>query len=177
MTNEEAISWLRTTMSNAEQLCECEKEAFEIAINALEETIKLDRNAPVENKFNLWDIFERLTKAFQNGIITSTGEFVAHKSGEYFNLRNCKTELDVKCKVLEWLSRAAFKTEPYGSRAKNDEFHIFMLSGINSFLGTRFTESDMETIYTYLGNAIKHEKTKEFIEIAHYNMSFFNQFE
>lgn len=35
MTNEEAISWLRTTMSNAEQLCECEKEAFEMAITAL----------------------------------------------------------------------------------------------------------------------------------------------
>lgn len=123
-----------------------------------------------------WEIFERLTRAFPNGIITSEGEFVAHKSGEYFNLRNCETELDVKCKVLEWFSRAAYKTEPYRSKAKNDELHTFMLLGINSFLGTRFTENDMEIIYTYLGNAIKHQKTIEFIEDAHYNMGFFDQF-
>ena len=124
-----------------------------------------------------WDIIDRLTRAFPNGFINGQGEFVAHRTGEYFMLRNCETELDIKCKVLEWFSRAAFKSEPYRSKAKNDEFHAFMLNGINQFLGTRFTEDDMEYIYTYLGNAIKHDKTVEFITEAHYNMGFFRQFE
>jgi hypothetical protein len=52
-----------------------------------------------------------------------------------------------------------------------------MLNGINQFLGTSFTHDDMELIYTYLGNAIKHDKTVEFITKANYNMGFFRQFE
>ena len=39
-----------------------------------------------------------------------------------------------------------------------------MLEGINDFLETDFTESDMEEIYRHLGNAINHEKTMRFIE-------------
>ena len=123
-----------------------------------------------------WDIIERLFRAFPKGIINHNGEFVAEKTGEYFMLNNCETELDVKCKVLEWFSRAAYKTEPYSSRYTNALFHAYMLDGINKFLGTRFTQEDMEYIYTYLGNAIRHEKTVEFITVAHYNMSFFEQF-
>lgn len=71
--------------------------------------------------------------------------------------------IDVKCKVLEWLSRGAHKTAPYISKRKNDEFHEFMLIGINEFLKTDFTIDDMDIIYTYLGNACNHEKTVAFI--------------
>ena len=39
MTEREAISWLRTTMSCAEELCEYEIEAFEVAEKALEKQI------------------------------------------------------------------------------------------------------------------------------------------
>lgn len=123
-----------------------------------------------------WDIIDRLMQAFPNSFINAQGEFVAHRTGEYFMLRNCETELDIKCKILEWFSRAAYKTEPYSSKEKNDEFHAFMLHGINQFLGTYFSEDDMEYIYTYLGNAIRHEKTVEYITKSHYNMGFFNQF-
>ena len=124
-----------------------------------------------------WNIIDRLTRAFPNGFINGQGEFIAHKTGECFNLRNCETELDVKCKVLEWFSRGAYKTEPYSSKKKNEEFHAFMLKGINTFLGTQFIQADMEYIYTYLGNAINHDKTVEFITKANYNMGFFRQFE
>lgn len=122
-----------------------------------------------------WEHIERLTKAFPEGFINGSGEFVAHKSGECFSFISCDNELDVKCKVIEWFSRAAYKTEPYSSRTANEAFHEYMLNGINRFLGTRFIRGDMEVIYTYLGNAIRHEKTIEFIE-AEYNMGFFDQF-
>lgn len=124
-----------------------------------------------------WDIIERLLKAFPRSIINGSGEFVAHtETGEFFMLANCATELDVKCKILEWFSRGAYKTEPYRRKKDNDQFHKFMLDGINTFLGTRFTEGDMQYIYTYLGNSVRHNKTIEFIE-GRYNMSFFRQFD
>ena len=107
---------------------------------------------------------------FPRSFINQNGEFIAHlKSNTYFLLTDCKTELDVKCKVLEWLSRAAYKTEPYRRKDKNDEFHKFMRGGIIEFLGVHFSESDMERIYTYLGNACNHKKTVRFVESG-YNM-------
>jgi hypothetical protein len=106
----------------------------------------------------------RLCECFPNSFVNGSGEFVAYRqANEYFNLSNCETELDVKCKVLEWFSRGAFKTEPFSSDLKNKKYHEFMLSGINRFLGTEFTEDDMETIYTYLGNCCHHALTVEFV--------------
>ena len=111
-----------------------------------------------------WGIIDRLYRAFPNSFINGTGEFIAHRyANEYFILRNCQTELDVKCKVLEWFSRAAYKSIPYSTKRKNDELHRFMLSGINSFLETSFTEQDMDLIYTYLGNCCNHTLTIDFI--------------
>ena len=92
------------------------------------------------------------------------------KSNTYFILKNCNNLEDVKCKVLEWLSRPAYKTEPYNIKRRNDEFHSFILKGINDYLGTDFSEKDMEKIYTYLGNSCNHEKTLEFIKSG-YDMS------
>ena len=124
-----------------------------------------------------WEIVQRLMNCFNNSFINQNGEFIAHrKANEYFILRTCKTELDVKCKVLEWFSRSAYKTLPYGMSKKDIEFHKFMLNGINKFLGTEFTESDIETIYTYLGNACHHSLTIEFIESG-YDMSILKRLE
>lgn len=114
---------------------------------------------------------QRLFDCFPDSFINDNGEFIAHrKANEYFNFENCETELDVKCKVLEWFSRGAYKTEPFASDYKNACFHEFMLDGINEFLGTDFTEKDMEIIYTYLGNACNHPKTIRFVKSG-YDMS------
>jgi len=111
-----------------------------------------------------WSVAERLMGAFPGSFINHRGEFIAHQeANEYFILRSCETGLDVKCKVLEWLSRGAFKTAPFGKR-KNEELHAFMLAGINKFLGAEFAATDMDEIYTYLGNAVNHEKTVQFVE-------------
>ncbi|MBQ2801713.1 MAG: hypothetical protein IJF03_09995 [Lachnospiraceae bacterium] len=112
-----------------------------------------------------WEIIQRLMNCFPNSFVNQYGEFVAHsKANEYFILKNCESELDVKCKVLEWFSRGAYKTEPYSTRQRNAEFHKFMRDGINQFLGTKFTKKDIEQIYIYLGNCCNHEKTIGFIE-------------
>lgn len=112
-----------------------------------------------------WELIQRLMRCFPRSFINGQGEFIAHeKANEYFRLDNCESELDVKCKVLEWFSQGAYKKEPYRTKKLNDEFHKFMLDGINEFLGTNFDTMDMEQIYTYLGNACDHEKTICFIE-------------
>lgn len=120
-------------------------------------------------------IIDRLIFCFPGSFVNHNNEFIAHRrANEYFMLENCKNELDVKCKVLEWFSRAAYKTEPYRTDHKNEEFHEFMRNGINEFLKTDFTEEDMEEIYTYLGNAIHHGRTMRFIESG-YDMQVLKQ--
>ena len=104
---------------------------------------------------------------FPTSVINHNGELIVHiKSNTYFILRDCNSKEDVKCK----LSRPAYKTEPYSTKRNNDEFHSFILAGVNDYLGTNFSEKDMEEIYTYLGNACNHKKTLKFIESG-YDMS------
>ena len=117
------------------------------------------------------DIVTKLINCFPNSAINHNAEFIAHiKSNTYFGLKDCENETDVKCKVLEWLSRPAHKTEPYNTKRSNDKFHRFILDGVNQFLEKDFTEEDMERIYTYLGNRCNHAKTQKFIESG-YDMS------
>ncbi len=117
------------------------------------------------------NITRKLAHSFCGSYINYNLEFIAHEeANEYFRLEDCETEFDVKCKVLEWLSRGAHKTCPFNSNIKNEKFHNFMLNGINDFLGTDFTEEDMKIIYTYLGNRCNHEKTVKFINSG-YDMS------
>lgn len=116
-------------------------------------------------------ITRKLARAFQGGYINYNLEFIAHeKANEYFRLEDCETEFDVQCKVLEWLSRGAHKTCPFTSNLKNERFHNFMLNGINDFLGTDFTEEDIELIYDRLGNRVNHALTVAFIDSG-YDMS------
>lgn len=118
-----------------------------------------------------------LMQCFPGSFINHNGEFIAHKkSNTYLALNNCNTPLELKCKILEWLSRAAHKTAPYRSEQTNQKFHRLMLDGINEFLGTSFTKSDMELIYTYLGNGIHHDLTVEFVESG-YNMDILRRYD
>ena len=124
-----------------------------------------------------WHIVQKLMNCFPRSVINQNGEFIAHiRTNQYLILRDCETEFDIKCKVLEWFSRAAYKTEPYRTKASNDEFHSFMLSGINQFLQTDFMPGDMDKIYTYLGNACNHKKTIRFIRSG-YDMAILEEVE
>lgn len=112
-----------------------------------------------------WDLIRRLMNCFDFSFINQCGEFIVHKeANEYFILRTCNDELDIKCKMLEWLSRSAHKGCYTNSEKKNIKLQDFILRGINDFLGTEFTKKEMEQIYSYLGNACNHEKTIKFIK-------------
>jgi hypothetical protein len=109
-------------------------------------------------------IRNNLFSAFPKALINGNLEFIAHPHrNSYFLLDGVETETEVKAKVIEWLSREAIKG---GSRV-SQKYHM---DGINTFLGQNFTDDDMEQIYTYLGNAVNHQKTVRFIESG-YDMS------
>lgn len=117
------------------------------------------------------EITLKLVHSFPKSFINGGLEFIAHKkANEFFRLEDCECELDVKCKVLEWFSRGAYKTIRFYRWKENEAYHEFMLNGINQYLGTNFSHKDMEIIYTYLGNRCNHQKTIEFIESG-YDMS------
>ena len=106
-----------------------------------------------------------LLNSFPKSFINYNNEFIAHeRTNQYIILSDCKSLLDIECKVLEWFSRPAHKTEPYSQSVRNKRFHEFMLNGINNFLDTKFTVEQMEVIYQKLGNTINHQKTIEFIQ-------------
>ena len=113
------------------------------------------------------EIIQDLQMAFPKSIINSEFEFMANphpRVNSYFRLEDCKTLLDVKCKVLAYMSRMAYKSEPFRVKHLNREVHEYHLAGINTFLGTDFTEDDMEIIYTYLGNDINRPLCIKFIK-------------
>jgi len=123
------------------------------------------------------DTLFKLFHAFPDAIINRNLEFVAdpHKRvNSYFRLDNCETEEDVTAKVLEYLSREAFKSLHFNSAGRNTQVHEYHRKGINHFCGTSFTHDDMEDIYTYLGGGCNHKKTLAFIRSG-YNMDTLSQ--
>lgn len=75
----------------------------------------------------------------------------------YFRLEDIETELELKCKVLAWLSRPSCK-------GVNSYWQKRIRAVVNEFLDTKFTFDEMEKIYTYLGNDCNREKSIKFIE-------------
>lgn len=114
-----------------------------------------------------FDMIMRLMYCFPGSLMNDRGVFVADKkkaNHTYICLDVCENEMDIKCRVLEWLSRSACKSLAYDSDYHNKKFWTFMREGINKYLGTNFSHDDMMEIYTYLGNEINHAKTIRFIE-------------
>lgn len=65
-----------------------------------------------------WSLVQKLMHCFPQSFLNANLEFIAHrKANEYIILSDCTTEFDVKCKVLEWFSRGAYKTVPFNERA------------------------------------------------------------
>lgn len=113
---------------------------------------------------NLSEAKLALIEAFPGSYINSRDEFIAHPpTNQYFLLGDCETPTDIACKVLEWLSRSAYKAIPYRQEWRNRKLHKFMLDGINAFLHTDFSEDDIAKIYQILGNGVRHDLTAQFV--------------
>ena len=104
------------------------------------------------------EIRNRFLAAFPKFFINYNLEVIVHpRRNTYFLLKGIETEMDLVAKILEWLSREAAKS----MYKESQKYH---LDGINTFLGTNFTQDEMMEIYTYLGNSCNHKRTLLFID-------------
>lgn len=83
---------------------------------------------------------------------------VIPKINAYFKLKDVETELDFKCKVLNWLSFYASPNH-WDKRWSNE-----IIDYTNFILHTDFSKEDFETIYKHLGNGINNDLTIKFIQ-------------
>lgn len=108
------------------------------------------------------DLIEKLTRIIMkyspNFFINQRLELIVEpKNNIYFSLEGVKTELELKCKVLSWLSRPSYK-------GVSSYWQKRIRAIVNEFLDTEFTPEEMMEIYTYLGNDCNRQKTIKFIE-------------
>lgn len=90
--------------------------------------------------------------------ITDNNELiVVPKNNIYFRLDDVKNELELKCKVIAWLSRPSCK-------GISDYWQKRTLAIVNEFLGTNFTKDEISHVYTYLGNDCNRKLCVEFVE-------------
>lgn len=111
-----------------------------------------------------WQIAKRLMEAFAGSYVNKHTDFIASKRQNIrFILDGCD-EMETKCRVLEHVSIAAAKHQPYRYDTANRKYNEQMRSGINRFLGTQFTRGDCLVIYDRLGNGKDRALTLRFIE-------------
>lgn len=81
---------------------------------------------------------------------------VEPKNNIYFLLNDIDNELDLKCKMIAWLSRPGHKT-------LSNYWQKRIGNILNEYLGTNFSKDEIELIYSYLGNDCNRKKTIRFI--------------
>jgi hypothetical protein len=103
--------------------------------------------------------FMKIVQKFSpNCFINSNFELIVEpKNNIYFRLEDVDTELELKCKVLAWLSRPSCK-------GVSDYWQKRISAIVNEFLGTEFTHDEMSEIYTRLGNDCNRKLSISFIE-------------
>ena len=83
-------------------------------------------------------------ECFPNSYINRCGELIfSDKGNVYFIAKDCNTQKDIICKLLERCSRPLAKGEPYSQEKINKEWMESLLSGYNEYLGTQFTQDDI----------------------------------
>lgn len=100
----------------------------------------------------------KIQRAFPKAYVTMNFELIlVPRTNTYINLNHCSTPDEFKAKIIENCSRLASKG--YSKPLRKEH-----LDGINKLLDANFTQEDMEYIYTYLGNGIKHELCMKFVQ-------------
>lgn len=110
-------------------------------------------------------------KIFYNSFINYHNELIIIPKGNiYFCLDNVENEFDLKCKIIEFVSRPASKGIPYQAEWRNKKYRKEALDNINKYLNTNFSKDDIELIYAYLGGRCNHKLTEQFVK-SNYDMN------
>ena len=89
-------------------------------------------------------------------------EFIGHEAGRRKH-RECDEIEVISVRLRQAGKRRLCQCVPLKERALNLVKEAIK-DGINKLLDANFTQEDMEYIYTYLGNGIKHELCMKFVQ-------------
>ena len=114
----------------------------------------------------------KMLKSVQKALKHLNGSFINHnneiilipKFNVYTLLDDVETDDDFKVKMCEWFSRDCCCALRYSYKKRLDRYYQENTDAFNFICGTNFTVEQMEYIYTYLGNGIKHELAKKFVK-------------
>ena len=110
-------------------------------------------------------ILDVMRNCFPGAFINNHNELIVDReANSYFSLNGVKDELDLVVKILSGLSRDAYKSEPFENELRNENLHYKISLGIACYFGKYFSPNQMEIIYTYLGNGIRNDLARRFIE-------------
>nr|DAL64055.1 MAG TPA_asm: hypothetical protein [Caudoviricetes sp.] len=103
-------------------------------------------------------------QVFPNSFINRNNEIILiPKFNVYIQLDDVKTNEDFKVKLCEWLSRDCSCALRYSRDKRLIRYWQDNTNAFNKICGTNFTMEQMSYIYTYLGNGVKHDLTKQFV--------------
>lgn len=103
-------------------------------------------------------------QVFPNSFINRNNEVILiPKFNVYIWLDDVETNEDFKVKLCEWLSRDCSCALRYSQDKRLIRYWQDNTNAFNKICGTNFTMEQMSYIYTYLGNGVKHNLTKQFV--------------
>ena len=86
------------------------------------------------------------------------------KINTYFNLEGVGSRRDIIAKLLMWCTRTIAKGQPFRNKKRNDMYREATKRALNYYLGTLFSDEDINLIYQRLGNGINQDLTYSFID-------------
>ena len=109
---------------------------------------------------------QELMRLFPQSFINASQELilVPGRANLYFRLEDVDSVETLWCKVIEWCSRDACKSEPFYQSARNEKYQAEVRNNINEFLGVDFDAEQWREIYTRLGNGCNRELCRAFVQ-------------
>ena len=115
-------------------------------------------------------------RAFPGSFINHCNELILiPKFNVYFCLDDVESKEDFLCKMCEWVSRDCCYAAHYNRMCYRNAYYQRNTEAFNKVCGTDFDIEDMEFIYQYLGNAVHHDLTVDFV-ISGFDLEILNDF-
>lgn len=126
----------------------------------------------------------KMLESVQTAMRCFKGSFINHNNeiiliprfNVYTLLDDVNTDEDFKVKLCEWFSRDCCCALRYRHIKRQEEYWQKNTDLFNQVCGTTFTVEQMEYIYSYLGNGIKHELAQQFV-CSGFDLSVFDRYE
>lgn len=114
----------------------------------------------------------KMLESVQKALKWLKGSYINHnneiilipKFNVYTLLDDVNTDEDFKVKLCEYFSRDCCCALRYSQQKRLNRYYQENIEAFNFICGTNFTIEQMDYIYTFLGNGVKHALAKEFVK-------------